>query len=940
MRIPDLIYLLHDKQLAKRFEPIYFRYQRKDQKKEHWHLANSHLIPNEIALHTCLALHGDPSLSSDNEQIRSGSFYGDFDNKADPRTAVLEAQEFVRYLEKQGVPKEGLIIFSSGSKGCGLFIDSRVFSGDHEYTDRKLPQIHKAMAAKLLSSYLTTDMSVYSGGKGRMTRAINKKRANGKFRSHIPTTEFLSLSPDEILLRSEISGPSISYPLSIELNPHLHKVFVEAKQGLSVTNKRIPMSFKNELIASEDQKEAFNCLKVLNSCDITKLSEKSTFNSISFYVATILQDQMDENIRQMMRPFLQGWISSVYINLDQKLEHLEAQLKDVRSKKFAPSCNSMRKLLKHFPCNGCSKLNLTCNIMGSRFSGTSEGVTESFHDAKGQLQERRLSNFLPYVMSRKVLHEDLTKNNRTHFNIRLLLGNSEFDVLLPAEKINDQKYLLELFPAASNGLAIINQKYVLNLSRYIQSQSDVSVTKCFDSLGFKGSSFVFKGGYVADGIINFHENIVQVEGSSIFQAYRNSKTTVLEAIKALLEMSEIQSRLCGLDATSFALGYMWVPVISGYAEISHKMFLNLIGPTGSGKTTLGKFIATPYANFWQEDSLLSASSSAMRIESEGYHPKNHIIIIDDFKLSTVANPDALRRVLQNFADGTGRTRLNSDGSFAGNQKLMRSFPVVTAEDSPNGNEASLWGRSLEREVSRYDFDPASINRMKDLESTASGILPHFVAFLQSHKNPKELREQYEEIALSWHKQRPGQSDNAARIANSYALSKVSMKIFCEFIDKNTETSISRKFLESHAKDLDRVAERQLAAVTSQLAGKVYLTVMAELIASGVANLSQGLPMSTEECVGWEDGESIFLFPDVSVGLVKTAMQRKGESLNFSTVGISTTLKALNAFYRVGQNRNTVKVRLDGARTVEVWHLHREALFPKLELQNLAGVKHE
>ena len=139
------------------------------------------------------------------EPTRYGSLWMDIDCKEDPKRSISIAQKIIFYLEtRYKVNPRSLRYFLSGGKGMHLEIPAATYGGKegHPY----LPQIQKVMLTRTFKIPLASidggclDTQLYSGGKGKLLRAPNILRPDGKYKVEISYEELMSLPKDELIL--------------------------------------------------------------------------------------------------------------------------------------------------------------------------------------------------------------------------------------------------------------------------------------------------------------------------------------------------------------------------------------------------------------------------------------------------------------------------------------------------------------------------------------------------------------------------------------------------------------------------------------------------------------------------------------------------------------------------------------------------------------------
>lgn len=145
---------------------------------------------------TVLALDGPPD--GEKEPNRRGPLVFDLDCREDPALSLIEGVWLVNHLGEFGITPDQVELYLSGGKGMHIVVPQACL-GAPPAPDLHLT--HKKIAARLKAELelKTLDLSVYSGGKGRMFRLANVQRSNGRFKIPVSWTELRSLKAQELL---------------------------------------------------------------------------------------------------------------------------------------------------------------------------------------------------------------------------------------------------------------------------------------------------------------------------------------------------------------------------------------------------------------------------------------------------------------------------------------------------------------------------------------------------------------------------------------------------------------------------------------------------------------------------------------------------------------------------------------------------------------------
>ena len=163
-----------------------------------------------------------------------GPLYFDIDCKEDLKLAIESGMALVDKLVELGVPKNGVRIFASGSKGLHVTVDQKYFSAGRPI--KGLPLVYKAMAKELYVPGM--DFQVYSCGKGNAFRVENVQRDDGKYRVPVLYDELLDMdSKSYHTLTKEPRNVTQIEPLP-SVVPLLKNLFEEARREVNTNPKQ------------------------------------------------------------------------------------------------------------------------------------------------------------------------------------------------------------------------------------------------------------------------------------------------------------------------------------------------------------------------------------------------------------------------------------------------------------------------------------------------------------------------------------------------------------------------------------------------------------------------------------------------------------------------------------------------------------------------------
>jgi hypothetical protein len=277
------------------------------------------------------------------------------------------------------------------------------------------------------------------------------------------------------------------------------------------------------------------------------------------------------------------------------------------------------------------------------------------------------------------------------------------------------------------------------------------------------------------------------------------------------------------------LGAAALAPLQRFAEGMGRPALWLTGLTGTGKSFVAKLFANFFGDFpvSAEGRTATWASTANYIQRQGYFFKDALYLVDDYKPEVIP-PHQVTRVLQNYADGTGRGRLKSDAT-TNVSRPIRGLLVSTGEDVPE-HSASVVSRSIVIPVPQTEKD-----LMRGRECLAecnrySGVMADFLRWLIANQRATIFAGRVSDWQERYYSDVVGQQ-NDIRIASNFALLASAFEQFAEYLtDCWPERQDEVKwFLET---DLVTVRNAMLGEVREQQGSEVFMANLAELIRLG------------------------------------------------------------------------------------------------------------
>jgi len=385
----------------------------------------------------------------------------------------------------------------------------------------------------------------------------------------------------------------------------------------------------------------------------------------------------------------------------------------------------------------------------------------------------------------------------------------------------------------------------------------------------------------------------------------------------------------------------------------------IVGPSGSGKTELALMAMRFFGPFTKND-IPSWSDTANNLEMELASCNSAVAVADDWK-ADLLNGGAMeraKRVLQSYAQGRARHRLNSASKFVYTPPI-RAQLLVTGEDAPQG-AASIKARGLWFDARKIVKDASTYFRIREASLRFPAVTPHLIAWIQQQGTASIIdRFSHSSLALERSAAERGiRDDNMHRLAYNLALLTTGLDLMLDFAtslgawDSELAADTKTRFFNAMVISLTDQAE----TIRSDNPAEIFVETLRSLLASGGARL---VPLTrpvfddgSDAAARVDDRPSIpvvgyvqdaaegsqacvLLLPKAAVAAVNDQLRREhGERLAFSAKAISQGLEAMG-FLVTGsaQNgENSAVTRVNGQR-LRVWKLKSDALSGNLQEEN-------
>jgi hypothetical protein len=359
----------------------------------------------------------------------------------------------------------------------------------------------------------------------------------------------------------------------------------------------------------------------------------------------------------------------------------------------------------------------------------------------------------------------------------------------------------------------------------------------------------------------------------------------------------------------------------------------LVGPSGSGKSFITKLFQCFFGPFGIEGRVASWSSTTNALQYIGYHFKDCIFLIDDYKPGTLSEKSVVQ-FLQNYADAYGRSRLTA-AIKSQKDYFVRGALISTGEDMPSGH-ASLIARSLILSITKREAIIKKGQRCLNLCSKYSAITARYIQYLLRRPNlEKRVRTQYSKHHAAFLKG-IRREENAVRLARNLALNCTGFYWFTRFLKANRSSLDIDQMRKQHRKLLFMLRSSMLGLVSQEQPGEVFVRTIMEGLTSRACYLqSPGDQESTpaRSYVGFRkggDNRFIYLYPQGAVSFVRLQQQHLGRSYDWSIPAISKALRRMGALVWPEDSGDAgTRLRGPSGKTVRAWKVHRQFLEPEV-----------
>ena len=304
----------------------------------------------------------------------------------------------------------------------------------------------------------------------------------------------------------------------------------------------------------------------------------------------------------------------------------------------------------------------------------------------------------------------------------------------------------------------------------------------------------------------------------------------------------------------------------------------IAGRTGSLKTSWAQTAMCLYGpGFASNDTLLKLGEGATRnaIMAFAAHAHDMPLLIDNYKPNTGNGKHDFVNLIHNILEGGDRKRSSRDGELR-DTKLVRCIPIVTGEDLPRDDAASI-ARIL---LVTFDWQRGEPN---DLLASAQENSEHlcsvgwaWIEWLRSDEGRAATRaagKAFPKLRSEWAARLSRiekDSANIARVASNLAVNQLAWELVCQHPQIGPAL---RSYSQAHAAGLRSIARTMAKSTVEALEAHQYRAALRELLGSGQYKLierSLGKPSDYERdrVLGWVDNAGVYLMPAITLNAIK------------------------------------------------------------------------
>ena len=363
----------------------------------------------------------------------------------------------------------------------------------------------------------------------------------------------------------------------------------------------------------------------------------------------------------------------------------------------------------------------------------------------------------------------------------------------------------------------------------------------------------------------------------------------------------------------------------------HGMFIK--GRTGSLKTSVAQALMCIYGpGFIRDENLLKMGEGMTRNAAMALAGAAHDlpILFDNYKPNTGRGDRDFINLIHNVVEGGEKARLNRNAELK-DRRDIRAWPLITGEDLPNSDPASL-ARVLAVEFKwNSGEDNPKLTKAQENHRHLAAIGREWISWLHTDEGQEvlsDLEETFPERRKKWTaflRERRPDMVNILRVASNLATNTL-------VYDAAKRCPTLREVLGDHEDDyregLGTIAYRMGDYTCESLEARRLLKGIKSLRAAGRVNFAKRLGTDhyeDENRIGYWDEDGYYLILDLAIEAVEELYQRTDGLGGVTAQTLCSQLKDIDLVARTSRSRTTRTVRTGDGNRQRVLHLKKEAL---------------
>jgi hypothetical protein len=581
-------------------------------------------------------------------------------------------------------------------------------------------------------------------------------------------------------------------------------------------------------------------------------------------------------------------------------------------------------------------------VLPQQFQTRPEGMFRV--TAKGEkLSETKLTNYSAAIITNIRLDDGIETKLEFEIVAELLGRTHRFAV--PASEFVNMAWPIERMGAAA--ITYPNQREYARTA--IQSLSMAAEDRCvYSHTGWRNVDgrwmFLHSGGAIGSSGAVSDVKVRLVDPVNRFElrlpAGPDKLVLALKASLRLVELGPAEICFPVLAATARS--------VFGDADFA----IHVAGETGSFKSELAAVHQQHFGASMNRLHLPGAwSSTGNALETLAFHVKDALLVIDDFAPQGSANDvakyhAATDRIFRAAGNRAGRGRLDSTATLR-EPKPPRALVLSTGEDLPRGHSVRARLLILELEkgaIKSSDLTECQNDARAGLYAEAMGGFVQWLAGRFEDRRAEFVQK------VSDYRSRALRGIAHARTPEIAANLQAGFELYLDFgVHAGALNAAERDSLASRCWDaLSEAAAAQAKYQAATEPTALFLVTLLSLLASGKAHLasrtggepdiepgacgwtrdSGGLWVRRGDCIGWAEGDNIYLEPTAAHRAVHVAANAAGEGLPVTEQTLKKRLHEKGLLASVDAKRETLTIRktVNGS-SMPVLHLLRETVLP-------------